>query len=223
MSRTSASYLTAYRSVTKFFSSLSHPLTHIRLDNEISSDLTAFFQASSPPIKYQCVPPFNHRANKAERSICTGKNHFLSVLSSAHITFPPNRWSDLLPVAELTLNQLRPSALDSSLSAWHGLHGLPVDFAAHPSILPVSSWWSTTHRSSASRGITTASGPFSSVPPSLTTAATLSSSLAPAPPASQTPLITSLILSFPLRMPPLTLSCRTLPLTVLTPLMMAAT
>ena len=54
------------------------------------------------------------------------------MLSSAHITFPPNRWSDLLPVSELTLNHLRPSALDPSLSAWHGLHGSPVDFAAHP-------------------------------------------------------------------------------------------
>jgi hypothetical protein len=47
-SRTAASYVNAYRSASKFFSSLSHPLTHIQIDNEISSELTAFFQASSP-------------------------------------------------------------------------------------------------------------------------------------------------------------------------------
>jgi hypothetical protein len=88
-SRTSASYATAYRSASKFFSSLSHPLIHIQIDNEISADLTAFFQAAQPTIYY--------RANKAERSIRTGKNHFLFVLSSAHITFPHDRWCDLLP------------------------------------------------------------------------------------------------------------------------------
>ncbi len=77
-SRTSASYGTAYRSASKFFSSLSHPLTHFQIDNEISADLTPFFQAAQPPIHYQRVPPNNHRADKAERSIRTGNNHFLS-------------------------------------------------------------------------------------------------------------------------------------------------
>jgi hypothetical protein len=28
-------------------------------------------------------------------------------LSACHITFPPNRWPDLLPATELTLNHLR--------------------------------------------------------------------------------------------------------------------
>jgi hypothetical protein len=34
--------------------------------------------------------------------------------------------------AELTLNTLRPFAKDPSRSAWHGIHGQPLDFAAHP-------------------------------------------------------------------------------------------
>jgi hypothetical protein len=71
----------------------------------------------SPPSSSNMPPPPNHRANRAERSIRTGKNHFIAVLSSCHITFPPNRWSDLLPASELTLNHLRHSSLDPNLSA----------------------------------------------------------------------------------------------------------
>ena len=132
-SRTSSSYVSAFRLAAKFFASLSHPLRYLKIDNETSADLETFFRSSQPPIHFQLAPPFNHRANKAERSIRTGKNHFLSILSAAHITFPPNRWSDLLPITELTLNHLRPFFTPNpSLSAWHGLHGSPVDFAAHP-------------------------------------------------------------------------------------------
>ena len=131
-SRTSASYVHAFRSACAFFSSHSRPITHIQMDNETSTDLTTFFSSSQPKIKVQYVPPQNHRANRAERSIRTGKNHFLSVLSACHITFPPNRWPDLLPATELTLNHLRSSSLDPLLSAWHGLHGSAIDFLAHP-------------------------------------------------------------------------------------------
>jgi hypothetical protein len=54
------------------------------------------------------------------------------VLSAAHISYPPNRWPALLPLTELTLNHLRPFARDRSISAWHGIQGQPLDFAAHP-------------------------------------------------------------------------------------------
>jgi hypothetical protein len=43
--------------------------------------------------------------------IRTGKNHFLAVLSAAHISFPPNRCPALLPLIQLTLNHLRPFSL----------------------------------------------------------------------------------------------------------------
>jgi hypothetical protein len=54
------------------------------------------------------------------------------VLSSTHITFPPDRWPKLLPMAELTLNHLPKWHPKPSLSAWHGLRGFPHDFAAKP-------------------------------------------------------------------------------------------
>ncbi len=53
-------------------------------------------------------------------------------MSSCHATFPPNCWPDLLPQSELTLNHLRPWSLNPTLSAWHGLHSPPFNFAAHP-------------------------------------------------------------------------------------------
>ena len=128
--RTALSYVSAYKSVVSFFSSLSHPLTHLLLDNETSSHLTDYFVSIS--LAFQYVPPQNHRSLPAERSIQTAKNHIISVISSCHVTFPPNRWPDLLPQSELTLNTLLPWSPNPALSAYHGLHSLPFDFSAHP-------------------------------------------------------------------------------------------
>ena len=128
--RSSVSYVSAYRDVISFFQSLSHPLSHLSLDNETLSDLTALFKSSNLTFEY--VPPLNHRSLPAEQAIRTAKNHVISVLSSVHISFPHNRWPDLLPQAELSLNTLRSWKPDPSLSAWHGLHRVPFCFASHP-------------------------------------------------------------------------------------------
>jgi hypothetical protein len=45
--RSSASYVSAYKSVVSFFSSLSHPISHLLLDNETSSDFTNYFLSIS--------------------------------------------------------------------------------------------------------------------------------------------------------------------------------
>jgi hypothetical protein len=110
--------------------SLSLFRTHLILDNESLTSLTTFLQSALEGFEF--VPPNQHRTNPAERAIRTGKNHFLSVLSAAHISFPPNRWHALLPLTQLTLNHMRPFALDPSISAWRGTYGQPMDFAAHP-------------------------------------------------------------------------------------------
>jgi hypothetical protein len=77
-------------------------------------------------------PPNNHRTLPAERAIRTAKNHILSVLAACHVSFPSNRWPDLLPHIELTLNHVRSFKPNPSLSAWHGLHHTPFDFVSHP-------------------------------------------------------------------------------------------
>ena len=185
-SRTSSSYTSAFRSACRFFASLSHPLTHLILDNETSEDLSNFFRQSSPPIQFQHVPPANHRANPSERAIRTYKNHFISTLASTHISFPPDRWDLLLPHAELTLNHFRSFSLDPSISAWHGLHRAIHDFSAHPFIPQVNWSSSTTPLRRGSRGHATVKEPFTLVPPTHITGAI--ASLSPLPPASAPPI-----------------------------------
>jgi hypothetical protein len=100
------------------------------IDNETSADLTAFFRSVFLPFQY--APPQNHRTLPAERAIRTAKNHLIATFSSCHATFPSNRWPDLLPQSELTLNHLLSWTPNPTLSAWHGLHGVPFCFSSHP-------------------------------------------------------------------------------------------
>ena len=129
-SKTSKAYVRAYVSILDFFKTLGHPISNLVLDNEDSAELRAFF--STRYLHYQFVPPSNHRANPAERSIRTAKNHFISLLSATHPSFPSDLWHKLLPIAELTLNHLRPWTPRPTISAYHGLHGHCIDFRAHP-------------------------------------------------------------------------------------------
>ena len=122
----------SFQRTIAFFSLHGHPIPHIIPDNESPTLLTQFFQSLPVPPKVQFVPPNNHRANPAERSIRTFKNHFISLLASVHIHFPPDLWDLPLPHAELTLNHLRPWHPDPLRSAYSGLHGAPVDFLSHP-------------------------------------------------------------------------------------------
>ena len=82
-------------------------------------------------ITYQIVPPYNHRANLAERAIETLKNHFKSGLSTIHPDFTVAEWDCLLPQAFLTLNLLRPSTVNSNLSSYTYLFG-QFDFNKTP-------------------------------------------------------------------------------------------
>ncbi len=102
--KSAPAYVSAFKKVLLFFSSKSFPISHLILDNESSATLTAFLNSQN--VSFQHVPPLQHRTNPAERSIRTSKNHFLSTLSTAHVSFPPNRWPALLPLTMLTLNSM---------------------------------------------------------------------------------------------------------------------
>eukprot|EP00804_Cyclotella_cryptica_P027241 CCRYP_014349-RA/>CCRYP_014349-RA protein AED:0.16 eAED:0.16 QI:0/0/0/1/1/1/3/0/1022 len=104
------------------------PLVHI-LDNEAS---LAFRQAiTSNGCTFQLVPPHVHHRNAAERTIHTFKDHFLAILAGTAPSFPARRWDLLIPHAELTLNLLRASHCNLTLSAWEDLVG-PFNFDAIP-------------------------------------------------------------------------------------------
>ena len=73
--------------------------------------------------RFQLVPPHLHRRNSVERSIQTFKNHFIAGLASVSKKSPVHLWCRLLPHCLLTLNLLRPSRINTKLSAYTQLQG----------------------------------------------------------------------------------------------------
>jgi hypothetical protein len=100
------------------------------MDNEASAGLKDLLRTQFN-LKYQLVPPHIHRRNAAERAIRTFKNHFIAGLCSAAEDFPLRLWDKLLPQAELTLNLLRASRVDPTISAYEAING-PFDYNATP-------------------------------------------------------------------------------------------
>jgi hypothetical protein len=128
--RSSAELLAAHSRANQFWTSFGRKPSHISLDNETSTELEAYL-TDDAKMSYQYYPPGQHRANPAERAIQTAKNHFVSILCATDPDFPMSEWDALLPQAELTLNLLRPSRVQPSVSAWAHLRG-PYDFVRHP-------------------------------------------------------------------------------------------
>ncbi len=137
ISRHASHHTDAYARGTDYFKSAKggnfHP-EYERLDNETSAELESFCNEQEISIQY--VAPHQHRANKAERAIRTFKNHWIACHSTAHSSFPLSAWDKTLPQVELTLNLLRASHINPSISAWQQVHGRAYDFRAHP-IAPI--------------------------------------------------------------------------------------
>ena len=110
------------------------PRMHV-LDNECSKVLKEYIEEENET--FQLVPPHLHQRNVAERAIQTFKNHFIAGMVSTHKDSPLHLWCHLLPQAIVTLNLLRPSRINPTLSAHTQLHGL-FDFNATPFSPPVT-------------------------------------------------------------------------------------
>ena len=108
------------------------PDLHI-LDNECSNDLRRAFTKND--IVFQLVPPHLHRRNAAERAIRTFKNHLIAGLCTCDPKFPVNEWDRLLPQAVITLNLVRSSRRNPSLSAHAAIFG-SFNFQATPMAPP---------------------------------------------------------------------------------------
>jgi hypothetical protein len=91
------------------------PRVHVR-DNECPDRVDQLI--TSRHSKYQRVPPHDHRHNAAERAIRTFTNHFIAIICGVDPEFPMHQWDKLLPQAELTLNIMRASRLNTHTSAW---------------------------------------------------------------------------------------------------------
>jgi hypothetical protein len=99
------------------------------MDNEASKAIKRHIHSTGA--NYQLVEPHNHRVNAAERAIRTFKNHFISGLCTTDPNFPVTLWDKLLPQAVLTLNLLRTSRINPSLSAYAQVFG-QFDFNRTP-------------------------------------------------------------------------------------------
>ena len=128
-SKTAASILTAYKKLHGQLVAAGRTPRLQRIDNECSESLQQYM--TSQNITYQLVPPGMHRRNAAERAIRTFKNHFIAGLSSTDSNFPIHLWDKLLEQAIITLNLLRGSRVNPSISAWAQLFG-QFDFNATP-------------------------------------------------------------------------------------------
>ena len=108
------------------------PDLHI-LDNECSADLRKAFNKNN--VAFQLVPPHLHRRNAAERAIRTLKNHFIAGLCTCDPKYPIAEWDRLLPQAIITLNLVRSSRRNPTLSAHAAIFG-NFNFSATPMAPP---------------------------------------------------------------------------------------
>ena len=69
------------------------------LDNEALEEYKAAIKKNKCEVER--VAPGNHICNIAERAIQTAKDHFVSVLAGANVSFPMHLWCRLLAHAEM--------------------------------------------------------------------------------------------------------------------------
>ena len=80
---------------------------------------------------FQLVKPDIHRSDAAEQAIRTFKARFLAVLSGVAPDFPQLLWDLLLVKTEMTLNLLRQSTFNRTISDWENFTG-PFQYDATP-------------------------------------------------------------------------------------------
>ncbi len=92
--RTTGEMIQAYQVLVECFCSAGiNPTMHIP-DNECSAEFKERIKSNN--MKYQFVPPHDHRRNIAEKAIHVFKAHFISILCGADKSFPLHLWDRLL-------------------------------------------------------------------------------------------------------------------------------
>ena len=93
------------------------------IDNECSDTFKHYMQ-NTKNASLLLVPSFSHRVNTSEKSIDMFKCYFIAGLSTVNPDFPLHLWFCILPLANVTLNFLRPSRINPVLSAHELLNGV---------------------------------------------------------------------------------------------------
>ena len=104
------------------------PKMHV-LDNECSRAIKTFIRKEGTDI--QLVEPYNHRVDAAETAAKAAKYHMLAALATTDPNCPLQLWDRFIPQVQDTLNMLRTSRRNVSISVYEDLEG-PYDFNRTP-------------------------------------------------------------------------------------------
>ena len=96
------------------------PKIHI-FDNKCPADIKE--KNLETNMRYQLVPPHDHRRNVAEKAGQVFKNHFVSVLCGEDTSFPMQLWCRILWQAKHQLNLLLKSRVDPSKLSFEVTNG----------------------------------------------------------------------------------------------------
>ena len=95
------------------------------MDNHATKHIKAFL--AEQQCQLQLVEPHNHRLNAAERAIQTFKDAFIAALATTDSDFPLQLWDKITPQVQNTLNMMRASRINPTISAYEQLNG-PYDW-----------------------------------------------------------------------------------------------
>ena len=127
--RTSGELVKAYQTlVDRLKEKGFEPKLHI-LDSECSAEFKEAIAKNG--MRYQLVPPNDHRRNISEKALQAFKHHFGAVLCGIDVMFPVQLWCCILRQAEHQLNMLRKSGVNSEVSSFKILYG-KHDYDANP-------------------------------------------------------------------------------------------
>jgi len=128
-SRSAESMQAAFEKVITHLNERDVKVTLNVMDNESSKLVESYIKEQD--IDIHMVPPNNHRVNAAERAIRTFKDHFISALATIDGDCPLQLWDQFLPQVQDTLNMLRTSRRNPTISAYEDLEG-PYDYNKTP-------------------------------------------------------------------------------------------
>ncbi len=95
-----------------------------RMDNQATKHIKKFLTKNE--CKHQLVEAHNHQVNAEKRAIQTFKDAFIAALAMTYSNFPLQLWDKITPQVQDTLNMMRASRIDPTISAYEALNG-PYD------------------------------------------------------------------------------------------------
>ncbi len=125
----SANILAAYKKNFEYLVSKGFTPKLNVMDNQATKVIKAYL--SPRDVALQLVEPHNHRVNAAKRAIQTFKNRFVGALGTTDPDFPIQLWDKLTPQVQDSINLLRRSRVNPTVSAYEVLEG-PYDWNHYP-------------------------------------------------------------------------------------------